>query len=77
MATRFLRAGNYESQKGEDLHMKQFVAYDMARYPQSAGVDRLTPARLGAPLYKTRIMPEQFSSFVPVARSVVSYALFQ
>ena len=75
MGTRFLRTGNYERQKVEDLHMRQLVAYDMARYPQSAGVDNLTPAHLTTPLYKTPIMPEQVSSFVPLARSVVPHAV--
>ena len=57
--------------------MRQFVGYDIARYPRYAGLHMQTPARLIAPLYKTAVMPQPFLFFVPVGRSVVAHALFQ
>jgi hypothetical protein len=68
--------GNLGSRGGEACAVRDLSVIVMYRYPQHVGVRHITPARLSTPLYKTHIMPEQFSSFVPVGRSVVPHTLF-
>lgn len=64
------------SSGGEACAVRDLSGIVMYRYPQHVDVGHTTPVRLTTPLYKTCIMPEQNSSFVPVARSVVPHVLF-